>query len=93
MTDRRPYWSARRRRLRSRCREQCRAWRAAHPGAAAAHSAVARAIRSGLLTRPARCEYCGKRGKTRAHHFAGYGHPLLVSFICEGCHRTLERGK
>ena len=85
--DRRRYWSARRRRLRPLCSEQQRAWRAAHPGATAAHAAVARALRKGTLVRPRQCEACGSRGRVVAHHHAGYSRPLSVEWICESCHR------
>lgn len=94
MTDRRPYFAARRRANRARCRAQCRAWRRAHPGAAAAHSAVARALASGLLVKPDRCECgCGQRGKLKAHHHLGYRHPLAVTWRTEACHRREENAR
>ena len=55
--------------------------------AKAAESAVARARRSGGLTRPSKCEKCGDGGKIEAHHGA-YEHDkqLEVEWLCRSCH-------
>jgi len=50
------------------------------------------AIASGHLVRPAACERCGRTAKQiEAHHFAGYQHPLTVSWVCRSCHRRAHR--
>lgn len=63
-----------------------RRWRALHPGRAAAHCAVHRAIARGTLVRPETCqtEGCG-RGRPEAHH-DDYSKPLEVRWLCKPCH-------
>lgn len=59
-----------------------RSWAARH---------VAAAIKSGQLVRPTECERCGKPTKRiEAHHFAGYQHPLTISWVCRSCHRRAQ---
>jgi hypothetical protein len=57
-----------------------------------AHQAVARAIASGRLVRPAFCGECGK--PPRAHwrpwiyaHHDDYSKPLDVRWLCSSCHK------
>lgn len=52
-----------------------------------AHALVTRAIKEGRLVRPQRCEKCGKRRKTVAHH-EDYSKPLEVKWLCYSCHRS-----
>ena len=61
-----------------------RAWRAQDKRRSVAHSAVARAIRSGLLARLP-CESCGNP-QSVAHH-DDYDKPLDVRWLCQACHR------
>lgn len=62
------------------------AWRARRPEVVRAHSAVARAKRSGRLVVPAACSDCGApHGRLHAHH-ADYSRPLDVTWLCPACH-------
>ena len=67
-----------------------KAWRAAHPERGAAHSAVRRALRAGLLVRPDNCAACRRVGKVEAHHF-DYAKPLDVVWFCKPCHIDADR--
>lgn len=64
--------------------EVTRAWRAQDKRRTVAHSAVARAIRNGLLERQP-CESCGNP-QAVAHH-DDYDKPLDVRWLCQACHR------
>lgn len=68
--------------------EVTRLWRAEDRRRAAAHSAVARAIRSGELVRQP-CVRCGEQ-KSLAHH-EDYDKQLDVVWLCQPCHK--ERHK
>lgn len=61
-----------------------RAWRAQDKRRSVAHSAVARAIRKGVLERLP-CESCGNP-QSVAHH-DDYDKPLDVRWLCQACHR------
>lgn len=65
--------------------EVAKAWRAQDKRRAAAHSAVAKAIKSGLLERKP-CERCGNE-KTVAHH-EDYDKKLEVVWLCYPCHKA-----
>lgn len=60
-----------------------KSWRAQDSRRQVAHSAVARAIRSGTLVRQP-CVLCGSE-KTVAHH-EDYDRPLQVTWLCVPCH-------
>ncbi len=64
-------------------------WRKANPEKARAHWAVANAIRSGTIVRPALCGCCGRDCKPEAHH-ADYSKPLDVVWMCHACHIRQE---
>lgn len=72
---------------------KCAGQRKAHPKprqaptskARAAQAAVARAIRAGLLHRPAVCSECGFDGRIEAAH-RDYDEPLDVRWLCRSCH-------
>jgi hypothetical protein len=81
-------------------------WRQRHPERAAAkgrefrkrrpeivnaHNAVARALKTGRLTKPESCEACGAGGRLEGHH-PDYSKPLDVRWLCVGCHYA-EHGK
>lgn len=55
-----------------------------------AWAAVAGALRSGQLTRPAGCEACGRTDHLVAHHSQGYAleHWLDVTWLCRPCHKV-----
>lgn len=56
-----------------------------------AHAAVARALKSGVLVRPDRCEDCETPCKPDAHH-DDYDRPLEVRWLCRRCHRRQPMG-
>lgn len=74
-----------------------------------ARNKVSKALESGHLSRPKKCELCGdtpkpsqvksKNGKTRkrpkifAHHWNGYNNPLDVWWICQSCNLKLRGQK
>jgi hypothetical protein len=63
--------------------EVSKRWRAEDSRRVKAHSAVARAIRSGQVQRMP-CEACN-RPDTHAHH-DDYDQPLQVRWLCPACH-------
>lgn len=62
------------------------------PAARAAHSRVSYAIKSGTLSRPDRCEDCGKVGKPEAAHY-DYADPLRVRWLCRSCHVKWDKAE
>jgi hypothetical protein len=44
-----------------------------------------RAVKSGKIAKPERCESCGKIKKLTAHH-PDYSRPLEVVWLCYECH-------
>ena len=65
-----------------------RAWRAQDARRAAAHSAVARAIRKGFLYKDS-CARCGSIN-SMAHH-EDYSKPLDVVWLCAPCHKQRHK--
>lgn len=61
-----------------------KAWREEDKRRAKAHSAVARAIRSGALVRQP-CESC--HSKSSVAHHDDYDKPLSVRWLCQVCHK------
>lgn len=55
-----------------------------------AQSRVARAIKDGKLSRPAKCEECQQDAKIEAAHH-DYAHPLRVRWLCRSCHVKWDR--
>lgn len=53
-----------------------------------AHSAVARAVRSGELTRPSVCDRCNQPHQRIDAHHADYAQPLSVEWLCPFCHKA-----
>lgn len=49
------------------------------------HAAVARAVKSGRLIKPDRCEKCDEIRRLYAHH-DDYTKPLDVRWLCQECH-------
>ncbi len=64
------------------------------PSAAArsAHSKVALALKTGVMTRASHCEECGKVGFTEAAHF-DYSRPLVVRWLCRSCHVRWDKAE
>jgi transposase-like protein len=54
-----------------------------------AHSAVHRAVESGVLVMPRNCEACSTMKKLHAHH-EDYTRPLDVRWLCPRCHKRLH---
>ena len=55
-----------------------------------ARSRVKRAIKDGVLKRPARCSWCGRRNCRIVAHHEQYERPLEVEWICDTCHNRLH---
>jgi hypothetical protein len=78
-------------------RKRERAYRLAHldetRALSRAHMAVLRAIKSGKLVRPDRCENCKSIDRVDAHHHIGYdtANLLNVTWLCHSCHLRLHR--
>lgn len=74
--------------------KRAKRWEARNPERAhmgdQARYAVAKAIRHGVLARPAICEQCGISGKAieGAHH--DYSRPLDVRWLCKSCHSVWD---
>lgn len=64
-------------------------FKSANPEKARAHQIVAAAIRSGRLIRPAACSECSRSCRAEAHH-EDYSRPLVVRWLCKGCHRRAD---
>ena len=60
-------------------------WQQANPLKRWSHIATASAIRRGILTRPDRCDCCGKVGPVDAHH-DDHTNPLKVRWLARACH-------
>lgn len=54
-----------------------------------------KAVRSGRLIRPDRCEGCGMVGPVEGHHYKGYAreHQLTVQWLCKPCHGAEQQGR
>jgi hypothetical protein len=65
-------------------------FRSDNPECVAAHNKVARAIKSGKIIRPGRCQQCNTKGKVVGHHH-DYKKPLEVAWLCQPCHKQLHR--
>ena len=68
--------------------EVTKAWRAEDTRRQKAHTAVAKAIRSGVLTREP-CVRCGAT-KSEGHH-EDYDKPLDVMWLCTPCHKQRHK--
>jgi hypothetical protein len=68
--------------------EMTRSWRAEDKRRQTAHTAVAKAIRNGVLTRMP-CERCGAV-KSEGHH-EDYDKPLDVMWLCRPCHKQRHK--
>jgi len=68
--------------------EVTKAWRAEDARRQKAHTAVAKAIRNGVLTREP-CIRCGA-AKSEGHH-EDYDKPLDVMWLCTPCHKQRHK--
>lgn len=57
-----------------------------------ARQMVGLALKSGILTRPKRCERCKRKCKPDGHHYLGYEgkHWLDVEWLCHDCHSLAD---
>lgn len=76
-------------------REKAAAWRKANPEKYRAYVEIQKALYRGEISYPERCEACGEKAKTAAHHHLGYEpeHWLDVQFLCAVCHRKAHSVK
>jgi hypothetical protein len=77
---------------RARNRQAVRAWSSRHPKASRARTMVHRALRKGLIARPASCQIAGCDVAEVVAHHSDYNAPLEVLFACRGHHRQLHSG-
>jgi len=66
--------------------ERVTRWEREHRDGRPAHRLVHKAVRSGKLVRPDRCDGCGLERRLEAHH-EDYSKPLEVRWLCRSCHR------
>lgn len=53
--------------------------------------AVHRALKSGKLIKPDRCEECGQAGLVESFHPSGYEHVFDVRWLCRKCRNKITR--
>ena len=73
---------------------QDKRYRLSNPNRRKAHQAVKDAVSSGKLIKPSTCfGCCAETPKERlgGHHYAGYGKPLAVVWLCDPCHKHIHR--
>ena len=59
-----------------------------HPEKVAARVELSRAVKSGAVIKPKECERCHLApSRIEGHHHQGYDKPLVVQWLCVGCHR------
>ena len=66
-----------------------REWISRNPEKRAAHMAVEQAVGKGTIHKAIACEICGGIAKLSAHH-TDYNEPLIVVWLCYGCHRDVH---
>lgn len=66
---------------------QRRAWYAVNKSKWKCYTAVAKAIKIGVLKKPDKCSKCGVIGYVEGHH-SDYTKPLNVDWLCCLCHRA-----
>lgn len=70
-----------------------RGYRATYPKKYAAHQAVSKAVKAGVLV-PQSCECCGESEHVHAHH-DDYARQLDIRWLCTPCHKKwhVENGE
>lgn len=61
------------------------------PERVAARAAVYSAIKSGSIVSPGHCESCATTGRRLNAHHDDYSKPLVVRWLCTGCHAAWHR--
>lgn len=54
-----------------------------------ARTKLSNAIRDGKISRPDRCDRCGKKCTPDGHHW-NYAYPLNVVWLCRSCHKIVH---
>jgi len=62
------------------------ALREQNPAAYRARTALGNAVRDGRISKPDKCEHCGKADRLHGHHH-DYSKPFAVVWLCVACHR------
>jgi len=70
-------------------RRYAKKFRLLHPDKSRARATLKYYVGRGLITRPSFCERCGKECLVEGHH-ANYSLPLMVEWLCKGCHRIAD---
>lgn len=65
-------------------------YEARFPERKAATTALNNAVRDGRVVKPCACWACGSSRGLAGHHF-DYRQPLLVSWLCQACHKDAHR--
>lgn len=63
-----------------------KAWNGRNPIKRGATNIVNNAVRDGKLFKPSICEKCGNEPKRLHGHHDDYAFPLVVRWLCPGCH-------
>ena len=66
--------------------------RGVHPDRVRCRQILKNAVIAGAVRRVERCEECGERVMTDAHH-EDYARPFYVRWLCESCHSSLDGGR
>ena len=69
-----------------------RIWRENNREKGIAHSKIGYAVRSGKIKKPNNCACCGIGGPLHGHH-EDYNDPLVVIWLCPGCHVAVHNKK
>lgn len=78
-------------RLRGQHTRHAAAWKRRNLHKKAAHDAAQRALKAGKLVMPDCCDACRESGRALQMHHPDYGQPLLVEWLCSGCHGLHHR--
>lgn len=73
--------------------EQGRKYRAADPERYRAHNRLSKAVSTGKLAKPSKCERClqSKTSRQLDGHHRDYSKPLEVQWLCRQCHKDRHR--
>lgn len=72
-----------------KARKNCLDYQKRNPDKVACWRAYAKALKQGLLIRPAACSRCAKPCKPDGHHH-DYSKPLAVEWLCRRCHGSVR---
>ena len=72
-------------------RRSSKIWQSKNPEKTKVYSDVHRAVKVGILIKPANCSKCHKKAKIHSHH-KDYSKPLKVTWLCILCHEKEHHG-